>query len=149
MYARALSTPVALIAAGVMMLGFAASTDAGQFKTLNTQDLVVGDAVQATSSAKNTGDAMEMEVFEFTTAPEGGTYSCNILANFTGRTLNIALVGVAAAIITSCSAEPGGTCSTSPTGLAGNVKFQCLVATQFGAPVVGGDPVYRMSVNRS
>ena len=132
-----------------MMLSFAASTDAGQFKTLNTEDLGVGGSVLATSSPKNTGNTMEMEVFEFRTAAEGGTYSCNILANVTGKTLNIALVGVSAAIISSCSAQPGGTCSTSPTGLAGNVKFQCLVATEFGVPVVGADPVYRMSVNRS
>lgn len=143
------SIPLASIAAGVMVFGFAAPVNAGQFKTLNTQNLGVGGSVQATSSPKNSGQAMEMEVFEFGSAAAGGTYSCRILANATGRTLNMRMVAANGTIPGSCSAAPGGTCSTPPTPILGNLKFQCLVTTSNGAPVIGANPTYLMSVNRS
>jgi hypothetical protein len=149
MYRPASSIPLASIAAGIMVFAFPASVDAGQFKTLNTESLGVGGSVEATSSPKNTGPAMDMEVFEFRTAAAGGTYSCRILANSTGRILNIHLVGTGGRLVSSCSADPltGGTCSTAPTLLLGDRKFHCVVASSIA--VIGVNPTYVMSVNRS
>ncbi|HXH08477.1 MAG TPA: hypothetical protein VNP04_01695 [Alphaproteobacteria bacterium] len=108
---------------------------AGQFKTLNTAGLGVGGSISAHSSPKNFGQAMEMEVYEWPTASTGGNYRCQITSNSTGQTLNLRLIGVNGTIISSCAAANGGTCSTPTAALVGNLKFMCLVATQFGAPV--------------
>jgi len=139
---------------GVATSGLLAATaaQAGQFKTLNTETLAVGEAVQAYSSPQNMSQAMEMEVFEWLTPALDGlhAYSCNILDNGTGQVLNISLIGVNGMVISSCSAAPEGSCSTPiapDMGLIGNLKFQCLTATSFGAPVAAG-VFYSMSVER-
>jgi hypothetical protein len=138
------SSVMGIAAAGLLA---ATAAQAGQFKTLNTASLAVGASVQAYSSPQNTNDSMEMEVFEWPTPAAGGTYSCDILLNETGRVLNISLIGVNGTVINSCSAAAGGSCSTPIVGLAANTKFQCLTATSFGAPV-GAGVYYSMSVQR-
>ena len=139
------SSVMAIAASGLLA---ATGVQAGQFKTLNTGNLAVGGSVQAFSSPQNTNQAMEMEVFEWLTPSIGGSYSCNILNNETGRILHMSLIGVNATVINSCSAAAGGgSCSTPIVGLAGDTKFMCLTATSFGAPVAPG-VFYSMSVQR-
>jgi hypothetical protein len=123
------------------------AAQAGQFKTLNTANLGAGGFVQAYSSPQNTNNAMEMEAFEWPSVAVGGSYSCNILYNGTGRVLNVSLIGVNGTVINSCSAAAGGSCSTPIISLAGNTKFQCLTSTSFGAPVAAG-VFYSISVQR-
>lgn len=142
---HSLSSSVMAIAASGLLA--ATGAQAGQFKTLNTGNLAVGGSVQAYSSPQNTNDSMEMEVFEWLTPTIGGSYSCDILFNGTGRVLNMSLIGVAGTVINSCSAAAGGSCSTPIIGLAGDTKFMCLTATSFGAPVAPG-VYYSMTVQR-
>jgi hypothetical protein len=56
---------VGLTVACVMAIGLVDDAVAGQFKTLNTAGLGVGAQVSAHSSPKNTGAAMEMEIYEW------------------------------------------------------------------------------------
>ena len=83
------SSVMAIAASGLLA---ATGVQAGQFKTLNTGNLAVGGSVQAFSSPQNTNQAMEMEVFEWLTPSIGGSYSCNILNNETGRILHMSLM---------------------------------------------------------
>jgi hypothetical protein len=138
------SCVMAVAASGLLA---ATGAQAGQFKTLNTENLAAGGSVQAYSSPQNTNQAMEMEVFEWLTPSIGGGYSCNILYNGTGRVLHMSLIGVNGTVVNSCSAAAGGSCSTPIVGLAGDTKFMCLTATSFGAPV-GPGVYYSMSVQR-
>jgi hypothetical protein len=133
------------VAASALLAATAAH--AGQFKTLNTGGLAAGGSVQAYSSPQNTNQSMEMEVFEWPSTAAGGSYSCNILYNGTGRVLNMSLIGVNGTVINSCSAGVSGSCSTPIAALAGGTKFQCLTSTAFGAPVAAG-VYYSMSVQR-
>ena len=59
---------VGLTVVCAMVIGLGGDALAGQFKTLNTAGLAVGAQVSAHSSPKNTGAAMEMEVYEWPTA---------------------------------------------------------------------------------
>jgi hypothetical protein len=142
---HSLSSSVMAIAASGLLA--ATGAQAGQFKTLNTENLAVGGSVQAYSSPQNTNQAMEMEVFEWPTPSIGGSYSCNILYNGTGNVLHMSLIGVNGTVINTCSAAAGGSCDTPIIGLAGDTKFMCLTATQFGAPVAPG-VYYSISVQR-
>ena len=124
-------------------------TFAGQFKTLNnTAALPVNGLVRASSSPQNTGSAMELESFEFLTTAEVASWTCRIIANATGTPLNLRLVGLDGTIIRSCVAPAGGVCNTQAVGLVGGHRFQCLVSTQFPAPVTATFPVYTMAVQR-
>jgi hypothetical protein len=126
-----LSAIIAVAASGLL-----AAAQAGEFKTLNTNTLAAGGSVTAVTTPKDPipltafGGAIEMESFEFQTSPAGGSYHCQIVANNTNKTLNISLIGVNATVINSCSAAAGGTCNTPAVGLVGDLKFQCLLATQ-------------------
>jgi hypothetical protein len=120
---------------------------AGQFKTLNTAGLAEGQQQTAVSSPKNSGLAMEMEVYEWTSRSAGGYYQCRILSNFTGEPLTITFMGVNGTIIDSCTAPAGGTCDVPAYNLFGNLKFQCLVATGYGSPVISTN-TYKMAVRR-
>ena len=138
---------------GIAALGLVASTaaQAGEFKTLNTESLAAGAQLQAFSSPKNTGAAMEMEVFEFRSAPVSAKYKCKILRNNTWRILNIRMIGVNGTVIAAggCSAAAalGSSCTPpTPPTLVANLKFQCLVATANGSPVNAS--WYSMAVSR-
>jgi hypothetical protein len=137
------------ILAAALVMGGAAVAEAGQFKTLNTSGLGVGGQVTAYSSPKNNGSSMEMETYEWATASGGGTYRCRLLSNATSRALNIRLVGVNGTVINSCTTAAGGTCDAPSIGLAGGVKFQCLVATSFGTTIPSDASWYRMGVQRN
>jgi hypothetical protein len=130
-----------------MVFGFGGDALAGQFKTLNTAGLAVGAQVDAHSSPKNTGAAMEMEVYEWQTTAAGGNYRCRILSNTTGRTLNLREIGVNGTIVGSCAAVNGGTCNTPTLGHGGNLKFMCIVSTANGQPV-SSTAHYVMAVQR-
>ena len=135
------------LAAALAMAG--ADAQAGQFKNLNnTATLAVNGLVRASSSPQNTGQAMEMESFEFLTTSELASWTCRVIANATGTPLNMRLVGLNGTIIASCTAPAGGVCNTPPVGLVGGHRFQCLVSTQFPAPVTAVFPVYTMAVQR-
>lgn len=126
-----LSAVIAVAASGLL-----AAAQAGEFKTLNTSTLPAGGSVTAETTPKDpipltaSGGAIEMESFEFQTTPAGGNYFCQIVANNTNKTLNISLIGVNATVINSCSATPTHSCNTPAIGLLGDLKFQCLLATQ-------------------
>jgi hypothetical protein len=131
---HSLSTCFISIAA-VTLLGHT-SSEAGQYKTLNTETLAVNTSRVVNSSPQNTGAAAEMEVYEFRSAVAGGKYSCAVLGNATGTALNLRLLGVNGSQLASCTAAPGLGCSTPVLAFVGNLKFICLVATQNGSPVV-------------
>jgi hypothetical protein len=133
--------------AGSVLLAVS-TAHAGQFKTLNTGSLAVGGFLGGYSSPQSTNNSMEMETYEFLTSSAGGNYYCQILYNGTGKTMNVALIGVNATVISSCSAAAGSSCNTSSIGLAGTTKFQCLYATSFGAPISPGlGPYYAWGVH--
>ena len=123
------------------------AAEAGQFKTLNTESLAVGASVIAHSSPKNSGTAIEMEIFEWRSASAGGSYRCNILSNKAGTTLTIRLIGVTATPLGSCNAPPGGSCSTPIISLLGDFKFLCIVATSNNG-LASANGHYIMSVSR-
>ena len=126
---------VGLTVVCTMVFGLSGDALAGQFKTLNTAGLGVGAQVSAHSSPKNTGAAMEMEVYEWPTAAAGGSYRCRLLSNTSGVTLNLREIGVNGTIVGSCAAANGGTCDTPTLGHAGNLKFMCIVSSANGQPV--------------
>src|SRR5262245_40123688 len=98
-------------------------------QSADTESLAPGQSVEAHSSPKNSGTAIEMEIFEWRSASAGGNYRCNIVSNKAGTTLTIRLIGVSATPLGSCDALPGGSCSTPTIGLLGEFKFLCIVAT--------------------
>jgi hypothetical protein len=108
----------------------------GQFKRLNAATLATGAETSVFASPQNQGAAMEMDGYEYLSA--AASYRCRILRNATGRTLNLRRIGVNGTIGGSCSAAPGGTCDLPFVVHAGNLLFQCTVATQGGAPVSAG-----------
>ena len=138
------SSLMGMAAAGLLASNAA---QAGQFKTLDTQSLAVGASIVAHSSPKNSGPAIEMEIFEWPSASTGGTYRCNILSNSTGTTLTIRLIGVNATSLGSCSALPGGSCSTTAVSLLPDFKFLCIVATSNNG-LAKPNAHYVMSVSR-
>ena len=129
---RCLFTSLAAAAVGLLV---STSSEAGQYKTLNTENLFVNAILRVQSTPLNTGQAAEMEVYEWRSAATGGNYRCNIQANTTGQSLNLRWLGVNGTQIGTCTAPVGGNCSTATLGLVGNLKFICLVSTQNGAPV--------------
>lgn len=130
---------------GIVLLG--ADVMAGQYKTLNTATLSMNSQLTARSSPKNTANVMEMEVYEFQTNPNGGSFQCRITQNATGQDLNIRLIGVNGTVISSCVTPVNGTCDTPSVSLVGNLKFQCLVSTDaFSA--VNASANYTMAVRR-
>jgi hypothetical protein len=108
----------------------------GQFKRLNASVLAAGAQISAFASPQNQGAAMEMDVYEYLSA--AASYRCRILRNATGRTLNLRRIGVNGTVGASCAAPPLGTCDLPFASHGGNLLFQCIVATQNGAPVVAG-----------
>lgn len=121
------------------VVGFRGEAEAGQFKRLNgTATLPVGGQVIVHASPVNQGLAMEMDTYEFLSRPAGAQYRIRILANATGRALNVSFIGVNATIITRCTTAVNGLCNTPAIGLVGNLLFQAIVATQNGAPVAAG-----------
>jgi hypothetical protein len=126
---------------------FTADAFAGQFKRLEAvAALPVGGALFTLNSPQNFGGTMEMDVFEWPTAPAGGGYSCSVTFNNTGQAINIRLIGVNGTIITSCTTAVNGTCATPVVNLAGNTLFDCLIATQFAAPA-GTNTFYQFAVS--
>ena len=110
---------------------------AGQFKTLDTVELIENEQISARSSPKSTpSGAMELEIYEWETPTNKsdllfvGAYQCRITQNATGQPLNISLVGPNATIINSCHAPNGGSCSTTPVSLIGGAKFLCIVSNE-------------------
>jgi hypothetical protein len=138
---------------GAAVVGLLASTasQAGQLKTLDTQNLALGGSLKVHSSMQNTGQAAEMEVYEFRTATTGEesarSYRCNIVQNNTGQSLTVTMLGVNATVIGTCTAAPGGSCSTDTVPLYGNLKFMCVAATGNGFPV-NANAHYVFSVSR-
>ena len=121
------------------VVGFGGQAQAGQFKRLDaTASLPVGGQTYVHASPLNHGQAMEMDTYEFLTAPGGGRYRVRILQNVTGRALNVRMIGLNATIITSCTTAVNGLCDSSSIALGGNFLFQVIVATQAFAPVAGG-----------
>lgn len=129
------------------LLALADTAQAGQFKRLNASGLAVGGQIAALASPQNQGAAMEMDVYEFQTPTNGGSFRCRILTNTTGQTLNLRFIGVNGTIIASCAAANNGSCDAGTFSLVGNLLFQCLVATQNGAPVIA-DARYTFVVER-
>jgi hypothetical protein len=134
---------------GVAAMGLVSTaSQAGQFKTLSTENLAVGGSLRVFSSPLNNGAAAEMEVYEFRSATAGGFYRCNIAQNNTGQSINLVMLGVNATVIGSCTAPPGGgSCGTPTKSLIGNLKFMCVAATGNGSPVIAGAR-YILSVSR-
>jgi hypothetical protein len=121
---------------------------AGQFKRLSrVATLAVGAQATAFSSPQNQGAAMEMDVWEYLSAPAGASYRCRITSNSTGRQLRLARVGVNATIQASCITPVNGTCDLPFVAHTGNLLFQCIVATGNGSPVTTGS-TYGFAVQR-
>ena len=134
------------LAAAVLVAGPAV---AGQFKRLTrVASLAPGTQAFASSSPQNQGAAMEMDVFEYLSAPAGASYRCRITVNGTGRALTLARIGVNGAVQASCTTPVNGTCDLPFVLHAGNLLFQCIVATSNGAPVATGS-TYGFAVQRA
>jgi len=122
---------------------------AGQFKRLSrVATLAAGAQVVAFSSPQNQGAAMEMDVWEYLSAPAGASYRCRITSNNTGRQLRLSRVGVNGAVQAVCITPVNGTCDHPFVAHAGNLLFQCTVATGNGSPVTTGS-VYGFAVQRA
>ena len=143
-----LSSALATGAAAVLLA--ASGVEAGQYKTLSTETLAAGAQLQATSSPKNSGVAMELDVYEFKAAPGGAQYRCRITANGTGQPLGMTFLRVDGTVIGSCVAPAGGGCSTaySLPAITGGNKPLCIVHTGLNLLVLGANPTYRMAVQR-
>jgi hypothetical protein len=131
---------VSLVAAGGAV--------AGQFKNLNnTAALAPNGLVRAVSSPQNTGTAIELEAYEFLTAPDAASWTCRILGNGAGVPLNMRLVGLNGSILASCTAPAGGVCNTPAQNLLPGHRYLCLVASDAGSPAA---PLgaYTMAVQR-
>jgi len=136
------------IALGAAVLATGGQVLAGQFKRLTrTASLAPGTQAFAFSSPQNQGAAMEMDVWEYLSAPAGASYRCRITSNNTGRGLTLARIGVNGAIQASCITPVNGTCDLPFIAHAGNLLFQCIVATSNGAPVATGS-TYGFAVQR-
>jgi hypothetical protein len=134
------------LAAAVLVSG--GSAIAGQFKRLTrVASLAPGAQVGAFSSAQNQGAAMEMDAYEYLSAPAGASYRCRITSNGTGRALTLARLGVNGTIQASCTTAVNGTCDLPFVFHAGNLLFQCIVATGNGSPVTTGS-TYAFAVQR-
>lgn len=143
-----LSSALATGAAAVLLA--ASGVEAGQYKTLSTETLAAGAQLQATSSPKNSGVSMELDVYEFKAAPVGAQYRCRITANGTGQPLGMTFLRVDGTVIGSCVAPAGGGCSTvySLPAITGGNKPLCIVHTGLNLLVLGANPTYRMAVQR-
>src|SRR5262249_38596537 len=86
-------------------------------------------------------------VFEYLSAPAGASYRCRITVNGTGRALTLARIGVNGAVQASCTTPVNGTCDLPFVLHAGNLLFQCIVATSNGAPLAAG-PAYGFAGRR-
>ena len=138
----------ALVCFGIVFavaLALSADVLAGQFKRMGSGPGFT--PVFAYSSPMTYGQAMEMEAYEFTSGTTTDNFRCAIIQNRTNRPLNLRFVGVNATVVGSCTAPVGGNCVTPVFSCLPNLKFWCVVATQYPAPVaVGG--WYQMSVQR-
>jgi hypothetical protein len=143
-----LSSALATGAAAVLLAPTGVA--AGQYKTLSAETLAPGAQVQATSSPKNSGIAMELDVYEFKAVAGGAQYRCRITTNGTGQPLGLKFIRVDGTVIGSCVAPPGGGCNTvySVPEIGGGNKPLCLVHTGLNLLVVGRNPTYTMAVQR-
>lgn len=143
-----LSSALATGAAAVLLA--TSGVEAGQYKTLSTETLAAGAQLQATSSPKNSGVAMELDVYEFKAVVGGAQYRCRITANGTGQPLGMTFLRVDGTVIGSCVAPAGGACSTvySLPAITGGNKPLCIVHTGLNLLVQGANPTYRMAVQR-
>lgn len=143
-----LSSALAIGVAAVLLVP--TGVVAGQYKTLSTETLAAGAQLQATSSPKNSGVAMELDVYEFKAVPGGAQYRCRITANGTGQPLGLIFLRVDGTVIGSCVAPVGGGCSTvySLPAITGGNKPLCLVHTGLNLLVVGANPTYTLAVQR-
>jgi hypothetical protein len=118
---------------------------AGQFKRLDASTLAPGTQVSALASPQNQGAAMEMDAYEYLSA--AASYRCRITFNSTGEALNLRVIGVNGTVAFSCTTPVNGTCDTPFVAHAGNLLFQCLVATGNGSPVTASS-AYVFAVQR-
>jgi hypothetical protein len=133
---------------GAAVLVPAGQAVAGQFKRLSrVATLAIGAQASAVASPQNQGAAMEMDVWEYLSAPAGASYRCRITANHTGRQLRLARIGVTGTVQASCITPVNGTCDLPFVAHAGNLLFQCTVATGNGLPVTTGS-LYGFAVQR-
>ena len=136
-----------VVATSAFLAGFAysGSTVAGDFHRL-VEPVANGGGLECTwSTPQNTGSAMEMAAYEFTT-PAADSYRCRITSNSTGQDLTLRLIGLTGSPIVSVTTPVNGTGLTSYVSLGGGYTFQCTVASGAGSPVSGGN--YRVCVQR-
>jgi hypothetical protein len=130
----------ALIAAVVLEALNASGHDAsaGQFKRLDASRLSIGAQLAVHASPLNSGQAMEMDTYEFLSGRGEPAYRLRIVSNLTGQELHVTWLGVNGTVITSCTAPLGGSCVTPVFQVVGGLLFQGVISTQFGSPVRPG-----------
>jgi hypothetical protein len=133
------------LAIGGTTLLFGTTALAGQFKRLDASSLAPGAQVSALASPQNQGAAMQMDAYEYLSA--AASYRCRITFNSTGEALNLRVIGVNGTVAFSCTTAVNGTCDTPFVAHAGDLLFQCLVATGNGSPVAAGS-AYVFGVQR-
>jgi hypothetical protein len=131
----------------VAAVALAATAEAGQFKRLETTTLPIGGFVDGFSSAQNHNVAMQGDVFEFVT-PAGGTFTCGIVANNTGRALTVRLISLTGSTLQTCTTPVNGGCTTPAQGLGGNFLFQCTVFGPGGGLPANANSIYILRVSR-
>jgi hypothetical protein len=123
----------------LLAMSFHTSALGGQYKTLDASHLNIGEEIAVHSSPMNSGRAMEIDVYEWMAARSVvPLYICRIVANNTGRTLNLSMIDVTANnIISSCSAPRGGGACETPFQVHPeiDIKLLCIVGTENNSPV--------------
>ena len=77
-----------------------------------------------------------------------GSYRLRILQNSTGQELNLRLIGLTGAQLTSCATAANGLCDTPSIALGANFLFQATIATGAGNPV-GAGALYTIAIQRT
>jgi hypothetical protein len=142
---------VALTGILALTFGFFDGANAGQYRRVDqTATLAVGGQVFFRVSPFNHNSAMEMDVWEWLSAPAGGSYRLRIIQNNTGQDLTIRMIGLTGTQLgaVTCTTPVNGVCNTPSIALGGNFLFQAIVASGAGSPVVAGSQ-YTIAIQRT
>lgn len=137
---------IAVVAiSAVIVVALVGDVYAGNFKRMVGVMADGGGVNCAYVTPKNTGTAMEMDVYEFQTYV-ADSYRCCISGNTTGQDLYVRLIGLIGNPLASFVTPVNGTGCTGYIGLGASYLFQCTVASGAGSPVNGS--WYRLCVQR-
>jgi len=151
MIRKSLSLLVAMVSVLAIVVGQYQPATAGQFRRVDqTATLGVGGQISFRVSPVNHSSAMEMDLWEWLSAPGGGSYRLRITSNNTGQDLTIRMIGLTGLPFAgiACTTPVNGTCSTPSIALGGNFLFMAIVSSGAGSPVAAGSQ-YTIAIQRT